>query len=210
MNSTLSATGIDRAALAARAAASRWRPAWRPWPQPPARIAELLRGSVFLNPLRLQGFQTTLLEAVAAGAAVVSTPVGAARYLLEAGADVRLAEASDSGAWTDNVRAALDSPAAPPTAALVDSSTGNDARPSISPSSTLCGNPEDGTAALPWFLTAGAAGSAMVPVSALLLFSTADYGAFSVPYLLFALGWSMALSAVSTHGPRPHTGTGPR
>jgi glycosyltransferase involved in cell wall biosynthesis len=58
---------------------------------------------------------------VAAGAAVVSTPVGAARYLLEAGADVRLAEASDSDAWTANVRAALDSPAAPPTAALVDS-----------------------------------------------------------------------------------------
>lgn len=42
----------------------------------------------------------------------------------------------------------------------------------------------------------GAVGSAMVPISALLLFSTTDYGAFSVPYLIFALGWSMALSAV--------------
>ncbi len=42
----------------------------------------------------------------------------------------------------------------------------------------------------------GAAGSAMVPISALLLFSTVDYGAFSVPYLIFALGWSMTLSAV--------------
>jgi hypothetical protein len=36
----------------------------------------------------------------------------------------------------------------------------------------------------------------MVPISALLLFSTVDYGAFSVPYLIFAFGWSMTLSAV--------------
>jgi hypothetical protein len=42
----------------------------------------------------------------------------------------------------------------------------------------------------------GAVGSAMVPISALLLFSTVDYGAFSVPYLIFAFGWSMTLSAV--------------
>lgn len=42
----------------------------------------------------------------------------------------------------------------------------------------------------------GAAGSVMVPITALLLFSTVDYGAFSVPYLIFAQGWSMTLSAV--------------
>lgn len=115
--------GIDRAALAARAGASPLADrVVIHGQQPPARIAELLRGSVFLNPTTLsEGFQTTLLEAVAAGAAVVSTPVGAARYLLEAGADVRLAEASDAGAWADNVRAALDSPAAPPAPELVDS-----------------------------------------------------------------------------------------
>lgn len=115
--------GIDRAALAARAAASSL--AQRVvihGQQPAARIAELLRGSVFLNPTTLsEGFQTTLLEAVAAGAAVVSTPVGAARYLLEAGADVRLAAADDPRAWVDKVRAALESPEAPPEAALVDS-----------------------------------------------------------------------------------------
>jgi len=115
--------GIDRTALAGRAAASPL--AERVvihGQQPPARIAELLQGSVFLNPTTLsEGFQTTLLEAVAAGAAVVSTPVGAARYLLEAGADVRLADAADPGAWVQNVRAALDSPAAPPAKALVDS-----------------------------------------------------------------------------------------
>ena len=115
--------GIDRDALAARAAASPLADrVVIHGQQPPARIAELLQGSVFLNPTTLsEGFQTTLLEAVAAGAAVVSTPVGAARYLLEAGADVRLAEADDPGAWVEKVRAALDSPAAPPAEALVDS-----------------------------------------------------------------------------------------
>lgn len=115
--------GIDRDALAARAAASPLADrVVIHGQQPPARIAELLQGSVFLNPTTLsEGFQTTLLEAVAAGAAVVSTPVGAARYLLEAGADVRLAEADDPGSWVEQVRAALDSPAAPPAEALVES-----------------------------------------------------------------------------------------
>lgn len=115
--------GIDRAALAARAASSPLADrVIIHGQQPPARIAELLQDSVFLNPTTLsEGFQTTLLEAVAAGAAVVSTPVGAARYLLEAGADVRLAEADDPATWVENVRAALDSPAAAPTAALLDS-----------------------------------------------------------------------------------------
>ncbi|MDQ0755760.1 glycosyltransferase family 4 protein [Arthrobacter sp. B3I4] len=115
--------GTDRTTLAARAAASPLADrVIIHGQQPPARIAELLRGSVFLNPTTLsEGFQTTLLEAVAAGAAVVSTPVGAARYLLAEGADIRLVEAKDPDAWVDNVRAALDSPAEPPAAALVDS-----------------------------------------------------------------------------------------
>jgi len=115
--------GIDRNALAARAAASPL--AHRVvihGQQPQARIAELLQGSVFLNPTTLsEGFQTTLLEAASAGAAIVSTPVGAARYLLAEGADVRLVEADDPGAWVESVRAALASPAAPPAAALVES-----------------------------------------------------------------------------------------
>lgn len=115
--------GIDSPSLVSRAAASPL--AHRVvihGRQPPARIAELLQNSVFLNPTTLsEGFQTTLLEAVAAGAAIVSTPVGAARYLMEAGADVRLADAGDLGAWVDSVQVALNSPAAPPAAALVDS-----------------------------------------------------------------------------------------
>jgi glycosyltransferase involved in cell wall biosynthesis len=115
--------GIDRAALASRAAASPWADrVVIHGQQSPAQIADLLRGSVFLNPTTLsEGFQTTLLETVATGAAVVSTPVGAARYLLEAGADIRRAEAADPAAWVDSVRAALGSPVTLPAAALVDS-----------------------------------------------------------------------------------------
>ncbi|WP_186466974.1 glycosyltransferase family 4 protein [Arthrobacter sp. UKPF54-2] len=115
--------GPDRGTLAARAAASPLADRLViHGQQPPARIAELLRGSVFLNPTTLsEGFQTTLLEAVAAGAAVVSTPVGAALHLLEAGADVRLAQADDTDAWIDEVRQALDSPAVPPSPALLAS-----------------------------------------------------------------------------------------
>ncbi|MCC9173114.1 glycosyltransferase family 4 protein [Arthrobacter sp. zg-Y179] len=45
-------------------------------------IREILSGAVLLNPTQLaEGFQTTLLEAVSAGAAVVSTSVTAANYL---------------------------------------------------------------------------------------------------------------------------------
>jgi hypothetical protein len=53
----------------------------------------------------------------------------------------------------------------------------------------------------------GAVGSAMVPIAALLLFSTVDYGVFSVPYLLFALGWSMTLSAVCDTWARDRAGS---
>ncbi|WP_164198875.1 glycosyltransferase family 4 protein [[Micrococcus luteus] ATCC 49442] len=86
------------------------------------RIADLLRGSVFLNPTTLsEGFQTTLLEAVAAGAAIVSTPIGAARYLLDSGADVRLAPVDDSHAWNAHVRKALNAPVVQPARELVES-----------------------------------------------------------------------------------------
>lgn len=113
--------GTDRTALNDRAAASPLADRiFIHGHQPPSRIAKILRNSVFLNPTTLsEGFQTTLLEAVAAGAAVVSTPVGAARYLLEAGADVRLAGAADTTAWVNSVRAALESPATTPEEALV-------------------------------------------------------------------------------------------
>jgi len=115
--------GIDRDTLSARAAASPLGGRVVIHGQQPAgRIAELLQGSVFLNPTVLsEGFQTTLLEAVAAGAAVVSTPVGAARYLLDAGADVRLADAADADAWLAHAEAALLSPVSAPSPSLIAS-----------------------------------------------------------------------------------------
>jgi len=115
--------GSDKAALEARAASSvLGERIVVHGQQTPERIADLLHDSVFLNPTTLsEGFQTTLLEAVAAGAAVVSTPVGAARYLLDSGANVRLAPADDLNAWNAQVREALESPSAQPAHELVES-----------------------------------------------------------------------------------------
>jgi hypothetical protein len=42
----------------------------------------------------------------------------------------------------------------------------------------------------------GAVSNSAVPISALLLMSRADFGIFSIVYLIFALGWSMTLSVV--------------
>ncbi|WP_247042677.1 hypothetical protein [Arthrobacter rhizosphaerae] len=42
----------------------------------------------------------------------------------------------------------------------------------------------------------GAVSNSAVPISALLLMSRADFGIFSIVYLIFALGWSLALSLV--------------
>lgn len=42
----------------------------------------------------------------------------------------------------------------------------------------------------------GAVSNSAVPISALLLMSRADFGIFSIVYLIFALGWSMSLSVV--------------
>ncbi|MCX6500281.1 MAG: glycosyltransferase family 4 protein [Arthrobacter sp.] len=52
-------------------------------------IAGYLRRGILINPTTLsEGFQTTLLEAIAADGAVVSTPVTAAEYLAAIGANV--------------------------------------------------------------------------------------------------------------------------
>lgn len=88
----------------------------------PARIRDILAGSVLLNPTELaEGFQTTLLEAVAAGAAVVSTPVAAAAYLSEAGAPIRMVDASDAAGWIEAAKDLLDTPAAPVSPTLLES-----------------------------------------------------------------------------------------
>lgn len=71
-------------------------------------IAILLQGSILLNPSVLaEGFQTTLLEAIASGAAIVSTPVAAAQYLRELGAPIELVEAEDISCWVRKTRAYL-------------------------------------------------------------------------------------------------------
>lgn len=74
-------------------------------------IRGILAGGVLLNPTELaEGFQTTLLEAVAAGAAIVSTPVAAAEYLRGQGASVRTVAADDRQAWIEATEQALAEP----------------------------------------------------------------------------------------------------
>lgn len=88
----------------------------------PARIRTILAGSILLNPTELaEGFQTTLLEAVAAGASIVSTPVAAAAYLLESGAPVRMVAASDAAGWNAAAKELLDAPGKPVSPALLES-----------------------------------------------------------------------------------------
>lgn len=74
-------------------------------------IRGILSGGVLLNPTELaEGFQTTLLEAVAAGAAIVSTPVAAAEYLRGQGASVRTVAADDRRGWIEATEQALAEP----------------------------------------------------------------------------------------------------
>lgn len=81
--------------------------------QPPA-IREILSNGILLNPTVLaEGFQTTLLEAVASGCAVISTPVAAAQYLSNAGAPVTIVPTLDETAWVDACRSRLSQPPLP-------------------------------------------------------------------------------------------------
>lgn len=65
-----------------------------------AEISSILSGAVLLNPTQLaEGFQTTLLEAVTAGAAVVSTPVTAATHLAANSAPVVVVDEDGDGPW---------------------------------------------------------------------------------------------------------------
>jgi glycosyltransferase involved in cell wall biosynthesis len=72
----------------------------------------ILANSILLNPTTLaEGFQTTLLEAVAAGASIVSTRVAAAEFLSALGAPIVLKEYADTAGWISGVQALLQSPA---------------------------------------------------------------------------------------------------
>lgn len=73
-------------------------------------IARILRDAILVNPSVLaEGFQTTVLEAVAARAAVVTTPVPSAVVLNQLGADVRIVHSSDDADWVAAVREAMES-----------------------------------------------------------------------------------------------------
>lgn len=85
-------------------------------------IVHVLGNSVLLNPTTLaEGFQTTLLEAVSSGAAVVSTPVAAAIFLAERGAPVSIVEEASPSAWIRECRNVLLKPLSKVSAELTNS-----------------------------------------------------------------------------------------
>lgn len=87
---------------------------------PLVQVFEALRGAVLVNPTRLsEGFQTTLIEALAVGARVVTYPVpGAGRLTVEDAPIVTTAR--EVPALVAAVAASLDHPAAPWPAAAVE------------------------------------------------------------------------------------------
>jgi glycosyltransferase involved in cell wall biosynthesis len=77
----------------------------------PEVVAARLRSAVLVNPTRLaEGFQTTLLEALAAGSQVVTYPVPGAELLREQGAPVRIAPRSTVDELADLMEQSLRSP----------------------------------------------------------------------------------------------------
>ena len=64
-----------------------------------SRVGDALHGATLVNPTRLsEGFQTTLLEAIAEGGRVVTYPVPGARTLQQSGAPVCIVAETTSGA----------------------------------------------------------------------------------------------------------------
>lgn len=86
----------------------------------PEAIRAVLASSVLLNPTELaEGFQTTLLEAIAAGGTVISAPVAAAEYLKQQGASVQTVDTSDAKSWVEASRNALGTPTSPVSSELL-------------------------------------------------------------------------------------------
>ncbi len=85
----------------------------------PAAIAPLLRGAVYVNPsVAAEGFQLTQLEALVAGAAVVTYDVGVAAELGRSGlGDVTVVPRGDVARLTDAARSAVTRAPAPLTRA---------------------------------------------------------------------------------------------
>lgn len=74
----------------------------------PAALAAVLRGSVLVNPTTLsEGFQTTLIEALACGARIVSRDVPGVRELRGQGASVTVVDSEDPERWATALGVAL-------------------------------------------------------------------------------------------------------
>ena len=91
---------------------------------PQAEVRRALRGATLVNPTTLaEGFQTTLLEAIAESGRVLTYPVPGAETLRGAGANVTITRHRDVGELVAAAAALLDDPGAPPPAGLVDDLT---------------------------------------------------------------------------------------
>ncbi|WP_166788264.1 MULTISPECIES: glycosyltransferase family 4 protein [unclassified Cryobacterium] len=84
-------------------------------------VRDALRRSVLVNPSELaEGFQVTLLEAVAAGAQIVSYPVPSVPPLLADGGPVRLVSRESFDNLVDSVQDALRNPMPPMSRAVLE------------------------------------------------------------------------------------------
>lgn len=74
-------------------------------------VMRLLTNAVYVNPTTLsEGFQTTLIEALAVHAQIVTYEVPGTRVLLTDGAPVRLVDSADVAAWARAIADALEHP----------------------------------------------------------------------------------------------------
>lgn len=81
---------------------------------PPDEVAGHLRGATLVNPTTLsEGFQTTLLEALAVGGRIVTYPVPGAQALADDGAPLRITERRDLASLVAGLQAMLADPSAP-------------------------------------------------------------------------------------------------
>lgn len=85
-------------------------------------ISKILQFGLLLNPTNLaEGFQTTLLEAIASNAKIISTPVFAAIHLASIGADIKIIAEDSADHWAKAAEASLTTPLMTPDAEMIKS-----------------------------------------------------------------------------------------
>ncbi|MBC9936616.1 MULTISPECIES: glycosyltransferase family 4 protein [unclassified Leucobacter] len=90
----------------------------------PSEVRDVLRGATLVNPTVLsEGFQTTLLEAIAEGGRVLTYPVPGAKTLLDEGAPVRIARQRNVLALEEAAIALLEEPPERASPELIESWT---------------------------------------------------------------------------------------